>query len=677
MGCRMMQRPRLDASSHLGIMLLCVLSMTAVPCVHGQSSVQTQASLASDGVGAGEWSYFGANHSFTRYAPLDQIHAGNVDQLEVVWRRPGVDPSYLEGVPGLSIPRYLSATPIVVNGVLYSPNALGLVEAFDPATGETLWTQEPDEHSLEGLVGQSTRGVAYWTDGDDQRILVVRGGYLYALDPDTGDRVEDFAQGGRLALTPPEARTFRWSSGPITVRNVIVVGGTLDGAGDSGYLWRGRPPEDIRGFDVRTGDHLWTFHVVPREGEYGVETWGKESWRESGDLGSWCCLSADEELGYVYVPLSAPTAAYYGGHRPGDNLFSNSLVALDARTGERIWHFQMVRHDVWEYDNMGPPILGDVTVDGRSIPAVMQPNKNGYLYTFDRTNGEPLWPIEDRPVPQSDVPGESLSPTQPIPTRPLPFDRIGIREDDLIDLTPELLERARALADSFTIGPIYTPPTLISDEPGGNQGTLQVPGSWGAANWNTGAFDPETGYYYAVSHTLPRVFRLEEATSPDAEMDYWSPNRDAPYLDGLPIVKPPWGRVTAIDMNRGEHVWMVPNGAGPRDHPLLRELDLPYLGIASRPTPLVTRTLLFLGEGSNVLGGIPENMWGDGFRAYDKATGEIVWEGRLPGGTTGGPMTYMHQGRQFIVVAVGDREHEAEWVALSLPEPSGEPAGTR
>jgi quinoprotein glucose dehydrogenase len=495
----------------------------------------------------------------------------------------------------------------------------------------------------------------------------VIGSYLYALDPDTGAPLAGFGDRGRVSLLPDGGTRFSWSSGPIVVGDVIVVGGTVDGAGDSGMRWRGTPSEDVRGYDVRTGREVWIFHSVPREDGIGVETWGNDSWRYSGDLGSWCCLSADEELGLVYVPLTAPTAAYFGGHRPGDNLFSNSLVALDARTGALVWHFQMVHHDLWEYDTVGPPTLGDVTVDGRPVRAVMQPSKTGFVYVFDRETGEPVWPIVERPVPPSDVPGEVISPTQPFPTKPAPFTRLGIGPDDLLSLTPELAARARAVADSFVIGSIFTPPSIVSDAPGGKKGTLMVPGSWGSGNWNTGAFDPETGYYYAFSHAVPRVYRLAAATGPEAEMAYWSPEREAPYIDGLPIVDPPWGHITAIDMNTGEHVWQAANGDAQRDHPALAGLDLPRTGIASRPVALVTGTLLFIGDGAEVFGGTHPSMWGRGFRAYDKATGEVLWETELPAGTTSGPMTYVHEGRQHIVVAVGGRDHPGEWVALALP----------
>lgn len=611
-----------------------------------------------------QWRYFGSDKAFTRYAPLDQVDRTNAQQLRVLWRRPAVDRAFRAQFPDRNISGNLRSTPIFVDGVLYAPNAVGLVEAFHPATGETIWRQELFDDSAQETAGASSRGVDYWSDGTAHRLLSIRGRYLYALDPATGRTIPGFGERGRVSLVPPTARSYSWSSGPLVVGDVIVVGGVVDGAGDSGMRWRGSVSEDLRGFDVRTGREVWAFHVVPRADELGVDTWGDDSWKESGDLGSWCCLSADEELGLVYVPFTAPTAAYYGGHRPGDNLFSNSLVAVDARTGERIWHFQMVHHDLWEYDTVGPPTLGEITVDGRQIAAVMQPSKTGFLYVFDRATGEPVWPIEERPVPQSDVPGERSAPTQPFPTRPAPFAQQGITVDDLIDFTPELRARARTIADSFVIGSIFTPPSVVRD--GGKKGTLMVPGSWGSGNWNTGAFDPETGLYYAFAHEIPRVYRLAEATGPEAEMEYWSPNREAPYIEGIPLTKPPWGRVTAIDMNSGDHVWSAANGDVLRDHPLLRDLDLPRLGIASRPAALVTRTLLFLGDGGDVFGGVQRNMWGRGFRAYDKATGEIVWETELPAGVTGGPMTYMFDGTQYIVVPIGGRETPAEWIALGI-----------
>jgi quinoprotein glucose dehydrogenase len=619
-----------------------------------------------------EWRYFGADRAFTRYSPLDRVDRKNVSQLRVVWRRAAVDPRLKETYPELKVPGNFRSTPIFVNGVLYAPNGVGLLRALHPGTGETIWEQEPFEATLDEAAGQSPRGVDYWRDGDDERLFLARKEHLYAVDARTGKPVPGFGDGGRVRLhwDDPLAGLYNWTAGPIVVRDVVVIAGITGGAGDGGVK-REAFPEDVRGFDARTGKLLWTFHVVPKPGEHGHDTWGEDSWNFSGDLGSWCCVTADEELGYVYVPLSAPTAAYYGGHRPGDNLFSNSLVALDAKTGQRIWHYQMVHHDVWEYDTVGPATLGEITVDGKRIRAVMQPSKTAFLYVFDRRSGEPVWPIEERPVPKSVVPSEHLSETQPFPTKPPPFDRQGFTVDDLIDFTPELAAKAREVASSLVLGPLFTPPSIKSDEPGGKRGTLANPGWWGAGNWHTGAFDPETGLYYAVSHTWPSVYHLSQPTEEGATLDYavtGEEDDDMPMVEGIPIVKPPYGRITAIDMNRGEEVWMRPNGDGPRHHPLLKELDLPPLGIPGRPAPLLTKTLLFLGEGSDAIPGIKDGMWGKKFRAYDKATGDVVWETELPAGTTGAPMTYLFEDRQYIVVAVGGKEHDPEWIALALPD---------
>jgi quinoprotein glucose dehydrogenase len=617
------------------------------------------------------WSYWGADRGFTRYSPLDRIDRENVGKLAIVWRQPSIDPKLKETYPELKVSGNFRSTPIFVDGVLYAPNGIGLLRAMDPGTGATLWEQEPFAPTIDEAEGQSPRGVDIWRDGDHLRLLLTRGEYLYAVDAESGKLVPDFGDGGRVSLhwEAPLAGLYNWTAGPIVVRDVVVVAGITGGAGDGGIM-REAAPEDVRGFDARSGKLLWTFHVVPPPGEEGNDTWGEDSWKFSGDLGSWCCVTADEELGYVYVPLTAPTAAYYGGHRPGDNLYSNTLVALDARTGEKIWHYQMVHHDVWEYDTVGPATLGEITVDGKRIQAVMQPSKTGFLYVFDRKTGQPVWPIEERPVPQSPVPSEHLSPTQPFPTRPAPFDRHGFTEDDLIDFTPELRARALELSKSFVLGPIFTPPTIESDVPGEKKGTLANPGWWGAGNWHTGAFDPETGVYYAVSHTWPSVYHLQKPTKPEATLDYAVVTEiedDFPLIDGLPIVKPPYGRITAIDMNRGEHLWMAANGDGPRDHPLLRDLNLPPLGIPGRPAPLVTRTLLFIGEGGDAIPGIKPGMWGKKFRAYDKAQGKVVWEMELPAGTTGAPMTYLHEGKQYILVAIGGKEYPAEWIALGLP----------
>ena len=624
-----------------------------------------------------EWRYFGGNKAFTRYSPLDQINRDNVKNLRIVWRRPAVSDQLTQAFPDLRVNNYLRSTPIVVDGVLYAQNAHGLVVAFDGETGKTVWEQELFARTREEANGSATRGVDYWRGGAgnaDRRIFAIRGEYLYALDAETGKPVTGFGDQGRASLhfeeNQPLAARFNDSTGPLVVSNVVVVTGNTAGAGDTGTFKKEAAPEDVRGFDAQSGKLLWTFHVVPRPGEFGNDTWGNESWKIAGDLGAWNPMTADEELGYVYVPLTSPTASAYGVWRPGDNLFADSIVALDAKTGKRVWHFQTVHHNLWEWENVGPAMLGDITVDGRRIKAVMQPNKNGFLFVLDRTNGKPVWPIEERPVPQSNVPGERTSPTQPFPTKPPAFDRQGVSDADLIDYTPELKARARAIAKDFVTGPMFTPPSITTEEPGTNRGTLMLPGSWGAANWNTGAFDPQTGIYYAMSASLPGPSNraIKKMTNPEATMEYASVGT-FPDIEGLPIIKGPYGRITALNLNTGTQVWMVPNGDGPRHHPLLKALNLPPLGVPNRPAPVLTRTLLFLGEGSNAVSGTPQTDWGWGkkFRAYDKATGSVIWETELPSGTTGGPMTYMLKGKQYIVVPIGSRTEPAEYVALALP----------
>jgi quinoprotein glucose dehydrogenase len=638
--------------------------------------------LSSQERAAREWRYYGGDHAFTRYAPFDQITRDNVKNVTIAWTRPAVNPALTNAFPDLKVNAYLKSTPIVVDGVIYTQDAHGLVTAFDGATGKTIWEQEAPK---EAAAGDPTRGLDTWGTGDAREILAIRGEHLYALNAKTGKPSPDFGERGSVSLhfsdPQPLAGKFNDTSGAIVVGNVVVVGGYTNGAGDGGGK-KERARDDIRGFDTRTGKLLWTFHVIPQQGEPGTESWGNDSWKYAGDLGAWNPLSADDELGYVYVPLTAPTSAAYGGWRPGDNLYSNALVALDAKTGRKVWHFQMVHHDLWEYDNVGPPTLADLTVEGRRIKAVIQPNKNGFLYVLDRTNGKPVWPIEERPMPKSTIPGEQTSPTQPIPTKPPAFDRQGFTEADVIDFTPELHERAMEVARQYVLGPLYTPPTLLS--PNGTKGTMTSPGAWGAGNWHTGAYDPETGMYYAVSHTLAAPLAVGPGEA-DATMDYqWTFTRPAPgstpppnvvrglgpQMDGLPIWKPPYGRITAYNLHTGDRAWVVANGDGPRNHPLLKGLNLPPLGIPNRPAPLLTKTLLFIGEGSDAVIGTPQVDWGWGrkFRAYDKATGKVLWEIELPAGTTGGPMTYMAKGRQFIVVPIGGKEHPAELVALALPE---------
>ncbi len=630
-----------------------------------------------------EWRYFGGSKHFDRYAPLSQVDRATVSQLQTLWTRPGLDPSLTQEFPDLVPSNYLRGTPVIVDGVLYAPNAVGLVEAFDPLTGKTLWVQKPYLPTLKEAAGQSTRGVDYWQHGADRRIVTVRGEYLYLLDANTGARVPGFGEGGRVSLNrhTPDAAPYFGFNGPLVVGDVIVVGGNGGGKAGGGYgdggPEIGAKPEDIRGFDVRTGKPLWQFHLIPGPGEPGHDTWGKGSADEVGNMAAWAPLSADEQLGYVYVPLSAPTNSYYGGHRPGNNLYANSLVALNARTGKLVWYFQMVHHDLFDYDNASAPVLGDITVDGKRIKAVMQPNKNGFIYVFDRVTGKPVWPIIEKPVPQGILPGEATSPTQPFPTRPPAFDRQGITAEDLIDFTPALHEQALKFMQSYVTGPLYTPPSLKEDPATGKKGTLAMPGAWGSGNWNNGAFDPETGIYYSVSMTLPGVYGLQKTTGAEAQIAYEFPEPRGegppeppplygPGPQGLPLLKPPYGRITAIDMNKGEKLWAVANGDGPRNHPLLKDLHLPPLGSMGRPVPLLTKTLLFLGESSDALFGGAGVGGPAHFTAYDKATGAVLWQTTLPAGTTGGPITYEVHGQQIIVVPIGGKDYGTAWVAFGL-----------
>ncbi len=399
----------------------------------------------------------------------------------------------------------------------------------------------------------------------------------------------------------------------------------------------------------------------------------RASWEYSGNTNMWAHPTGDPELGYVYLPLSTPTNDYYGGHRPGDNLFAESLVCVDARTGERIWHFQAINHGVWDYDFASSAVLVDITVDGRLIEAVAQPSKQAFVYVFDRATGEPVWPIEERPVPASDVPGEQLSPTQPFPTRPPPFELQGVTIDDLIDFTPELRQEAIEILDQYVWGPMFTAPIVLDPSPGAKKGTIFSPGTAGGASWSGAGFDPETGILYVPSAYSQNVVALTPSEHPRTDMRLVR-QRYTPLIGprGLSIFKPPYGRLTAIDLNQGDIAWQVANGEGPRDHPAVRDLDLPWLGQGGRASVLVTKSLVFLGEGGNTgVSTLPQWWNGPGgkmFRAYDKATGEVVWEIELPGGTSGAPMTYMVDGRQYIIATVGWDDLGSELVAMALPE---------
>ena len=633
--------------------------------------------VAQQGATDGQWRAFAADAGATKYSPLDQISRNNVGDLRIAWSRPGVDQSIVDQVPNVRS-RSLIGTPLMVDGVLYSPNSVGLVEAFDAGTGETLWIQEPMDEGPEGyLAGASTRGVAYWTDGTDRRILVQRQRYLYALDARTGQAYPDFGEAGRVDLTIglQEGATYRWGGAPTVVRDVVVLGQSLT----DDFLSKEAFRADVRAFDVRTGELRWLFHTVSQPGEVGDETWEDGSWAYTGHAPVWSLFSADADLGYVYMPVTSSTSDMYGGHRLGDNLFSQSLVCVNAETGELVWHFQLVHHGLWDYDPPTAPILMDLVVDGRPIQAVTQLTKQAFAFVFDRVTGEPVWPIEERVVPQSQTPGERTSPIQPFPTKPPAFDRQGSTEDNLIDFTPELRAEALEIVQRYTTGPLFTPPTVRGDGPNANLGTIQLPGSQGGADVQGAAFDPETNMLYVPSITAPFVADIIEGDPERTNLRYLKGTRrwiGGPQ--GLPLFKPPYGRITAFDMNAGEIVWQVPNGDGPRNHPAIRHLDLGPLGNPGRPSPLATGTLLFIAEaggwaagGPRVPPGMPVEIspnYGDPmFRAYDKASGDVVWEMELPAQMTGAPMTYMYEGKQYIVVALQNEDWPAEFIALSLP----------
>ena len=645
----------------------------AVILAAGAASISAQRGAAAQG----EWRYYSGDAKATKYSPLAQITKENVKNLRVAWRRPAVSPATTANLEGFKATPNFHSTPLMVQGVLYASNGVGLLEAMDPETGRTLWMQKPLASEGSKLQGTSNRGVAYWTDGNDRRLLAIRGQYLFAINPENGEPFPDFGDGGKVDLTPglgPLLTRFSWGSPPLVVRDVIVIGASLPDQ-DRATRKEGAPG-DVRGFDVHTGRHLWTFHVIPREGEPGVETWEDGSWGYTGGGNVWAPISADEELGYVYLPTTSPTNDPYGGHRRGDNLYTTAIVCLDAKTGKRMWHHQLVRHNLWDYDIPAAPILADITVDGRRINAVVQVTKQAFAFVFDRVTGRPVWPIEERPVPQSDVAGEKTAATQPFPTKPPAFDRQGISIDDLIDFTPELRAEALEIIKPFVIGPIFTPPTVSGER--GKKGTIVVPGLIGGANWTGAALDPETGMLYVPSMTNPVVADLRKGNPESTNLAYqYGPIRLGAFegmVNGLimgprdlPLLKPPYGRITAIDLNRGEHVWMVPNGDGPRNHPALAGLKLPPLGQAVISPALVTKTVLFVSEGDQVNIRTPPGGGGRKLRAYDKQNGHVLWETDLGAGTTGALMTYSHRGKQYVLTAVGGAAHEPEFVAFSLP----------
>jgi quinoprotein glucose dehydrogenase len=615
---------------------------------------------------AGQWAYYSANPHATRYSPLAQIDESNVAQLRVAWRHAQADPAILRANPDLTLSNRYMVTPIYVAGRLYVPNGFGLVEAIDPKTGRTLWTQKPLVDGPEGLPSlMISKGVAYFGRDDAARILHVRQQHLFALDPATGEPIASFGDGGAVDLSTDDFR-YKWNGVPVVAGDVVVLGSSM--LEQDSAVYKDGPPGYVRAFDVRTGAERWRWSPVPRAGDPATATWQNEAWRYTGAGNVWSTFSVDEALGLVYVPTSGVTNDMYGGHRLGQNLYGSSIVALDAKTGRRVWHFQTVHHDLFDYDLPAAPVLIDITVAGRRIAALAQVTKHGFLFVLDRATGEPVWPIEERAVPKSTVPGEMASPTQPHPTKPPPYDQQGLTESDLIDFTSELRAEALEIVQRYVIGPQFTPPSVIGQGPNAKLGTIQLAGASGGANWNGGAFDPETGMFYVGSRTVAFVADLFAPDPARSDLRYRAGMREIMNGPrGLPLMKPPYGRITAYDLNRGEQVWMVPNGDGPRNHPALAGLNLPPLGDATPSAVIATKTLLFVTQADKSTPRSPANVGGTKFLALDKATGETLASIDLGVGQNGTPMTYLHDGKQYVVVAVGSTDYPAELVALALP----------
>lgn len=594
-----------------------------------------------------------------RYSPADQINADNASQLQITWRWNAANIGPVAEIRNVS-------NPIMRHGQLFLGAGITRnIVSLNAQTGQLLWLWRPDEGERFEQAARkgSGMGVAYWEAEDGRRrvITVTPGYFLVSLNAATGLPDPDFGAGGWVDLTQGLRRAgsrkldIGLNAPPLVVGNVIVVG--------SAHAVSFRPRSmrnvkgDVRGFDARTGELLWTFHTIPETDEPGYETWHDNSAEYTGNASVWAPMSADEKLGLVYLPIESATGDRYGGDRHGENLYANSLVALDVRTGKMRWHYQLIHHDIWDWDTPTAPVLANLP-DGRQL--VVQPTKQAFAYVFDRQTGKPVWPIVERPVPQTDVPGEWTSPTQPIPTKPAPFDRQGVTADDLIDYTPEIRRAIEALTSTLRLGPLFTPPSLASAEDG-TVGTIGMPYSTGGANFEGSGYDPETGVIFIPSQSRTNLLALEHVPD-ESDIRYIAVASDRLRIMDLPIIKPPWGRITAIDLQTGDHMWSIANGDTPADvlnNPALDGVDLPRTGKQTRAGIVVTKTLLFAGEG---FGGDPV------FRAHNKKTGEIIAEISLPATQSSPPSTYMLNGRQYIVMTVADGKSPAELIALALPK---------
>ena len=624
------------------------------------SAAGLAAGVPPDRPAPGEWRYYGADAYGSRYSGLSQIHAANFARLKLAWSWRSPDDRLLHKRPGGKTGPH-EATPLMVDGTLYTATSMSQVVAIDARTGHTRWVYNP------GSYGNVHRGVAYWVDqrvkgrGAGRVFIATGDAYLVALDAATGRPARGFGAGGRVDLTrrlrrPVDRKLVSVTSPPIVVKDVVVVGGSVDDFQER----REMPPGDVRGYDARTGKHLWSFHTVPQAGEFGNDTWEEESWKYTGNTNVWTVMSADPELGLVYLPVSTPTNDWYGGHRPGAGLFGESLVCLDARTGKRKWHFQIVHHGLWDYDLPCAPNLLDVTVHGKRVKAVAQVTKQAFCFVFDRITGEPLWPIEERPVPQEAAEGDRAWPTQPFPTRPAPFDLQGGVEENLIDYTPGLKAEAKRILAKWRHGPLYTAPLTKK--------TILLPGWVGGASWAGAAVDPTTGVLYVPSITNPMWLALEKPKSPKADVRLKIGENGYRIAGprGLPLFKGPYGRVTAIDLNTGNRRWLAVQGRGPVDHPAIKGLKLGPLGIYHRTYVLATRSLLLATQ---------EGGWFNEeapteppeLRALDKQTGRLLARVRIQAHPTGAPMTYMAGGKQYVVIPTGGAGKPQRLLAYALP----------
>ena len=701
-GCK----PRLVyhlAMRHAFLVTLVTMALvgTAAP-VHAQQDGRWQTYDTADG----EWRSYAGDIAGTKYSPLDQIDAGNFGDIELAWEWMSVDnfvsrtmadgsewwaplDTIVESLVEDTRDLYrgdrppnttaFQATPLMVGGALYFNTPLSQGVAVDAITGETIWVFNPKSYE-EGTPTMGgpwrQRGVAYWTDGeDDERIFWGTGnGYLVCVDAKTGQPCPDFGPDGsgmvdtmvglprahRGERDHLNAMLYGIHSPPIVVRDRVIHGSVIADQ----RITKEAVPGWVRAWNVRTGEHEWDFHTVPNSpDEFGADTWLNESWRYSGNTNVWSMMAGDSELGYVYLPTGTATNDFYGADRPGDNLFSESIIAVDIETGQRVWHFQAVHHGLWDYDFPTHPNLVDLTVDDQELKILTQVSKQGFVYVFDRVTGEPIWPIVERAVPQeTNLPGEVPSPTQPFPTKPAPFDEQGVEIDDLIDFTPEIRAMAVEAVSNFTIGPLFTPPTRPIE--GGTQGTVTRPSAFGAAGWGGAAVDPDTGILYVPSGGRPVFVQLSEPDPALGATTRYSagPGPAGPQMpQGLPLFKPPYSRITAIDLHTGEHVWMTPTGNGDRYRrlPALRDLDLPPLGGDNATNgPLLTKTLLIYCLTAGGTNGGPRMV------AYDKTSGEELASVDLPSGAIGTPLTYTVDGRQYIALTVGGGPR---LVAFALP----------